>query len=102
MGSHKITFFPSLPSVTCKPKYKCELVVNSQGQGNSPVILNDAKEPPERSNGTPLNETPEFQGLKVANLMLLVFHSSFLILQCIPLSPVPLPLFLAVKKLLTS
>ena len=30
MGSHKTTFFPSLPPVTCKPGYKCELVVNSQ------------------------------------------------------------------------
>jgi hypothetical protein len=60
----------------------------------SPVIVSEAKEPPERSKVTPLNEKPEFQGLKVANLMLLVFHSSFLILQCIPL-------FLAVKKSLT-
>ena len=51
MGSHKITFFLSLPPITCKPGYKCELVVNSQGQGNSPVILNEDKAPPERKAG---------------------------------------------------
>ena len=51
MGSHKTTFFPSLPPITCKPGYKCELVVNSQGQGKSPVILNEDKAPPERKAG---------------------------------------------------
>ena len=29
MGSHKISFSPSLPPLTCKPGFRCELIVNS-------------------------------------------------------------------------
>jgi hypothetical protein len=32
MGNHKITFFPSLPAVRCKPGYRCQLVIQPKAR----------------------------------------------------------------------